>query len=59
VTSEFIIDNNIDCVIIGEEYKDTKDKIWYKGALELAKYKYIERFEELSTTDIITKIKNL
>ena len=26
VTKEFCLENNIDCVIIGEEYKDNKDK---------------------------------
>ena len=58
VTKEFCLENNIDCVIIGEEYRNTKDKIWYIGALELNIHKYISRFEELSTSDIINKIKN-
>jgi len=56
VTKEFCLENNIDYVIIGEEYKDNKDKIWYKGGIELNIHKYISRFEELSTTDIIKKI---
>jgi cytidyltransferase-like protein len=59
VTKEFCLENKIDCVIIGEEYKDTKDKIWYIGPMELGIHKYISRFEELSTTDIISKVKKL
>lgn len=57
VTKEFCIENSIDCVIIGEEYKDNKDRIWYQGGMELNIHKYVSRFEELSTTDIIKKIK--
>ena len=57
VTKDFCIDNNIDVVIIGEEYKGNKDIIWYKGGMELGIHKYISRFEELSTTDIIKRIK--
>jgi cytidyltransferase-like protein len=56
VDKDFIIDNKIDCVIIGEEYKGNNDKIWYKGAIELNKYKYIKRYENLSTSIIINKI---
>ena len=56
VSSEFCLDNNLDCVIIGEEYKGTKDSYWYWGPIELGIHKYISRFEELSTTDIIKKI---
>jgi choline-phosphate cytidylyltransferase len=59
VTKEFCLENKIDYVIIGEEYKDNKDKYWYSGAMELGIHKYISRFEELSTTDIIKKIKSL
>lgn len=58
VSKEFCIQNNLDCVIIGEEYKGTKDSIWYAGPMELKIHKYISRFEELSTTDIINKIKS-
>jgi choline-phosphate cytidylyltransferase len=58
VSKEFCIQNNFDCVIIGEEYKGNKDKIWYGGAMDLNIHKYISRFEELSTTDIINKIKS-
>lgn len=57
VTKEFCIEHQIDCVIIGEEYKDNKDKIWYAGGMELQIHKYICRFEPISTTDIIKKIK--
>lgn len=56
VSKEFCIKNKIDCVIIGEEYKNNMDKIWYSGAMELGIHKYISRFTELSTTDIINKI---
>lgn len=58
VSKEFCIENNLDCVIIGEEYKGNKDKIWYHGPIALGIHKYISRFEELSTTDIIKKIKS-
>ncbi len=57
VSKEFCIENQINCVIIGEEYKGTKDSIWYAGGMELSIHKYISRFEELSTSDIINKIK--
>lgn len=58
VTEEFIKENNIDCVIIGEEYKGTKDSIWYGDAMKMKIEKYIPRYEKLSTSDIINKIKN-
>lgn len=58
VTKEFCLANSIDCVIIGEEYKGNKDKIWYSGGIELGIHKYISRFEDLSTSDIIKKIKS-
>ena len=58
VSKEFCLINNLDCVIIGEEYMGNKDKIWYPGPMELNIHKYISRFEELSTTDIIKKIKS-
>jgi cytidyltransferase-like protein len=58
VTKEFCIEHQIDCVIIGEEYKDNKDNMWYAGGMELGIHKYISRFEELSTSDIIKKVKN-
>lgn len=58
VTKEFCLENNIDCVIIGEEYKDNKDKIWYQGGMELGIHKYISRFDDISTTDIINRIKS-
>ena len=56
VTKEFCIENKIDCVIIGEEYKYNKDKIWYRGGMELNIHKYISRYEPISTTLIIDKI---
>ncbi len=57
-TKEFILDNLIDVVIIGEEYKEKSDKKWYPGSFELSNYKYISRFTEISTSDIIKKIKS-
>lgn len=57
VTKEFILENNIDCVIIGEEYKGTKDYTWYGDAMDMKIEKYIPRYEKLSTSDIINKIK--
>lgn len=57
-TKEFIIKNKIDWVIIGEEYRDKKDKYWYPGAFELSNYIYISRCDEISTSEIIKKIKN-
>jgi cytidyltransferase-like protein len=57
VTKEFCLEHKIDCVIIGEEYKDNKDKIWYIGGMELGIHKYISRFDPISTTDIIKKVK--
>lgn len=56
VSKEFCLVNNLDCVIIGEEYKGNKDFHWYWGPMELGIQKYISRFEELSTTDIIKKL---
>ena len=56
VSSEFCLANNLDYVIIGEEYKGNKDSYWYDGPMKLGIHKYISRFEELSTTDIIKKI---
>jgi glycerol-3-phosphate cytidylyltransferase-like family protein len=41
VTKEFCLEQQIDCVIIGEEYKGNKDKIWYAGGMELQIHKYI------------------
>ena len=58
-TKEFLGKNQIDVVIIGEEYKDSSDKKWYPGAFELNNYKYISRFDEISSSDIIKKIKLL
>ncbi len=57
VSDDFCIQNSIDCVIIGEEYKGNKDSYWYWGPMKLGIHKYISRFEELSTSDIIKKIK--
>ncbi len=57
-TREFILDNKIDIVIIGEEYKGKSDKHWYPGAFELSIYKYISRYDLISTSDIIKKIKS-
>lgn len=59
ITKEFIQLNSIDVVIIGEEYKNAGDKKWYPGAFELNNYKYIERFDEISSSDIIKKIKSI
>jgi choline-phosphate cytidylyltransferase len=59
VTSELIKEYNIDCVIIGEEYKNNKDYIWYKDAMDMNIHKYIPRYEQLSSSDIISKIKKL
>lgn len=59
ITKEFIEQGEYDVVIIGEEYKNNKDIDWYPGAFELNNYKYISRFTEISTTDIINKIKSL
>ena len=59
ITKEFVVKNQIDWVIIGEEYKDSSDKKWYPGAFELNNYKYISRFDEISSSDIIKKIKLL
>jgi len=63
-TKEFVIENNIDCVIIGEEYKGNKDEEYYGEIMKLdtitIKYiprYYIPRYEELSTSHIINKIK--
>lgn len=56
VTKEFCLDNLIDYIIIGEEYKNNKDSFWYPGAMELGIQKYISRFEKISTTHIINKI---
>jgi choline-phosphate cytidylyltransferase len=56
---EFIEENNIDYVAIGEEYKDTEKNIFFhSGALELNKYFYVSRYDLLSTTDIIKLCKN-
>ena len=57
VTKDFCIGNNFDCVIIGEEYRDNKDVIWYPGPMELNIHKYISRYDPISTTNIIQKIK--
>ncbi len=59
ITKEFIVKNQIDWVIIGEEYKDLSEKKWYPGAFELNNYKYISRFDEISSSEIIKKIKLL
>jgi len=59
-TTEFIKKYNIDFVVIGEEYKNTeKNMLFYSGALELNKYFYISRYEEISTSDIISLCKNI
>ena len=57
--TQHLLKNQIDWVIIGEEYKDSNDKKWYPGAFELNNYKYISRFDEISSSDIIKKIKLL
>lgn len=59
VTKELIEKGKYDVVIIGEEYKDNKDVDWYPGAFELNNHKYISRFTEISTSDIIKKVKLL
>lgn len=59
VTKELIDIGNYDVVIIGEEYRGNKDTEWYPGAIELNKYKYISRFTDISTSDIIKKVKSL
>ncbi len=55
---DFVIKNRIDIVIIGEEYKGNKDKYWYPAAFDLSIGKYISRCDEISTSDIIKKIKS-
>jgi cytidyltransferase-like protein len=59
ITKEYILKNNFDVIIIGEEYKDNNDIKWYPGSFELNNYKYISRCTDISTTDIIKKIKSL
>ncbi len=55
---DFVIKNKIDIVIIGEEYRGNKDKYWYPAAFDLSIGKYISRCDEISTSDIIKKIKS-
>jgi cytidyltransferase-like protein len=57
ITKEYILLNNLDVVIIGEEYKGNKDIEWYPGAFELNNFMYISRCDDISTTEIINKIK--
>jgi glycerol-3-phosphate cytidylyltransferase len=52
-TREFIEKKEIDCVIIGEEYRDNGDSKWYGDAIEMNIHKYISRYEELCTESII------
>lgn len=59
VTKDLIEKDKYDIVIIGEEYKGNKDKEWYPGAFDLNNYKYVSRFDEISTSDIIKTIKSL
>lgn len=59
ITSHFIINNSIDYVAISDEYIGTeKNILFHKGALELNKYFYIERYKDISTSEIINKCKN-
>ena len=58
-TKELIEEYNIDCVIIGEEYKGNNDYKWYGVAMDMGIEKYISRYDPLSTSDIINKVKLL
>jgi cytidyltransferase-like protein len=57
VSKELIAECNIDCVIIGEEYRDNNDYKWYGVAMDMGIEKYIPRYDKLSSSDIINKIK--
>ena len=57
VTKELITEYNIDYVIIGEEYRGNNDYMWYGNAIDMGIEKYIPRYDKLSTSDIIKKIK--
>jgi cytidyltransferase-like protein len=55
-TEQFLKDNNIDMVAISEEYEKPDDK-WYEEVRRTTKYVIIPRYEGLSTTQILQKIK--
>jgi cytidyltransferase-like protein len=56
-TKELIAEYKIDCVIIGEEYRGNNDYKWYGVAMDIGIEKYIPRYEKLSSSDIIKKVK--
>jgi glycerol-3-phosphate cytidylyltransferase-like family protein len=57
VSKELIAEYNIDCVIIGEEYRGNNDYKWYGVAMDMGIEKYIPRYDKLSSSDIINKVK--
>ncbi len=55
--TQFIIDNEIDFVMIGEEYRGKGDYKWYPGAMDMNVHKYIPRCDRVSTSDLIASCK--
>ena len=60
ITKEFIDDFNIDMIVHGfqDDNDFDKQKEFFKIPLELKKFKKIDYYTEISTTDIINKIKD-
>tara|TARA_B100001250_G_C19067106_1_gene472679 strand:- start:28 stop:435 length:408 start_codon:yes stop_codon:yes gene_type:complete len=58
ITSDFIKKNKIDKVIHANDISTESKKFWYKIPLELNIYDEVEYTTDISTTDIINRIKN-
>ena len=60
ITGEFVEENNIDLVVHGfaNDNDWEKQKDFFKYLIENNKFKKINYYDKISTTDIIEKIKN-
>ena len=57
LTQEFLKEHKIDIVVLSSEY-DYPDDHYYAAARKLGIARVLDRYEGISTTDIIKKVKN-
>jgi glycerol-3-phosphate cytidylyltransferase-like family protein len=58
ISKEFIIDNNIDVVVHGND-KNPQFEIQHKVPLDMGIMRYVEYTKGISTSEIIDRIKKL
>lgn len=58
ITEQFIDDNKIDLVIHGDDITEESKNYWYKNAINRGIYKEIPYTKDISTSDIIDRIRS-